>query len=77
MAPHKMKDGNDMHIFWDKQCLNVGQDWEDGFLHGITSSSVIILLLSNKVPTCFKKRKENGGKHSNTRQKLRQEIYVF
>jgi hypothetical protein len=49
LAPHKMHNGNDIFVFWDKQCLNDGQDWEDGFLHGVTSSSVIVLLLSNKV----------------------------
>eukprot|EP00026_Physarum_polycephalum_P001582 Phypoly_transcript_01584.p1 GENE.Phypoly_transcript_01584~~Phypoly_transcript_01584.p1 ORF type:complete len:957 (+),score=134.40 Phypoly_transcript_01584:242-3112(+) len=40
--------GSDLRVFWDKMCLNDGCDWEDGFLHGITSSSVIILLMSNK-----------------------------
>eukprot|EP00026_Physarum_polycephalum_P010311 Phypoly_transcript_10469.p1 GENE.Phypoly_transcript_10469~~Phypoly_transcript_10469.p1 ORF type:complete len:373 (+),score=31.70 Phypoly_transcript_10469:101-1120(+) len=49
LAPQKLQYGPEILVFWDKMCLNDGCDWEEGFLHGITSSSVIILLLSNKV----------------------------
>lgn len=35
--------------FWDKKCLNYGQHWENGFLHGIDSASIIVLLVSMKV----------------------------
>jgi hypothetical protein len=49
LAPQKLQNGADISVFWDKMCLNDGQDWEWGFLHGITSSAVIVLLLSNKV----------------------------
>lgn len=36
-------------VFWDKQCLSYGQDWEQGFLIGLSNSQVIVLLLSAKV----------------------------
>jgi len=34
--------------YWDKKCLNDGQDWEQGFLAGLKSSSIIVLLISSK-----------------------------
>lgn len=50
MLARKRKRNNDAIIsFWDKKCLNLGQNWENGFLHGISSSAVIILLISFKV----------------------------
>jgi hypothetical protein len=49
LAPQKLLQGNEIVVFWDKMCLNDGQDWEDGFLRGIMSSTVIVLLLSNNV----------------------------
>eukprot|EP00026_Physarum_polycephalum_P003518 Phypoly_transcript_03531.p1 GENE.Phypoly_transcript_03531~~Phypoly_transcript_03531.p1 ORF type:complete len:802 (+),score=106.01 Phypoly_transcript_03531:131-2407(+) len=49
LAPQKLQHGAEVFVFWDKMCLNDGCNWEDGFLHGITSSNVIVLLLSNKV----------------------------
>ncbi len=41
--------GIPLYIFWDKKCLRVGQDWEQGFLRGLLTSKVIILLMSKKV----------------------------
>jgi len=49
LASQKSQYSRDLFVFWDKMCLNDGQDWEEGFLHGITNSTVIILLISNKV----------------------------
>ena len=48
LAPSKMN-GEDVFIFWDRKCLNYGQDWEEGFMHGIAHSKVIILVISEKV----------------------------
>jgi hypothetical protein len=53
--------------------LNNGQDWEDGFLHGVTSSSVIVLLLSNKVQN-LKKQFSNAKEYKNSVEK---EIYFL
>ncbi len=41
--------GVPLFMFWDKKCLCIGQDWEYGFLQGLATSKVIILLMSNKV----------------------------
>lgn len=38
-----------LFTFWDKKCLNYGQDWEQGFVHGIMNAQVISLLVSNSV----------------------------
>lgn len=35
-------------MFWDAQCLPIGEDWEKGFLNCLRNSSVIILLVSRK-----------------------------
>jgi len=43
------KDLSQVYCFWDQKCLNYGQDWEEGFLHGLQTCSVIVLLLSSKV----------------------------
>lgn len=50
-----MKTGSGLPVFtfWDKQCLNDGQNWQNGFLKGLQSSKVIILLISNKVCALF------------------------
>ena len=48
LAPSKLN-GEDIFIFWDKKCLNDGQDWEEGFMHGITHSTAIILIINEKV----------------------------
>jgi len=42
------KTGMTTFVFWDAKCLNYGQDWEKGFLNGIKTSHVIVLLVSNK-----------------------------
>lgn len=49
MAPKKKKNGDEVFTFWDKQCLNYGQDWQLGFLHGLKNAKVILLLISEKV----------------------------
>eukprot|EP00026_Physarum_polycephalum_P008042 Phypoly_transcript_08118.p1 GENE.Phypoly_transcript_08118~~Phypoly_transcript_08118.p1 ORF type:complete len:290 (+),score=34.75 Phypoly_transcript_08118:597-1466(+) len=49
LAPQKLQFGAPIVVFWDKMCLNDGCDWEEGFLYGITSATVIVLLLSNQV----------------------------
>lgn len=41
--------GKPLHVFWDKQCLNIGQNWEKEFMHGLINSKVIVLLISNTV----------------------------
>ncbi len=41
--------GIPLKVFWDKKCLNYGQDWEQGFFQGLITSQVIILLMSNRV----------------------------
>lgn len=53
LAVKKKKTGSPLYIFWDKKCLNFGQDWEKGFLRGLTKSQVIVLLLSTKVYSLF------------------------
>jgi hypothetical protein len=49
LAVQKTKRGKSIFVFWDKQCLNDGQNWQSGFIHGLQQSQVIILLLSNSV----------------------------
>lgn len=49
LARQRKASGASVVTFWDKQCLNNGQNWENGFLHGITSSTIIVLLISMKV----------------------------
>ncbi len=41
--------GKLLYTFWDKKCLCYGQDWEHGFLQGLMSAKVIVLLMSRKV----------------------------
>jgi hypothetical protein len=48
LAIKKKKTGMPLFVFWDKKCLNYGQDWESGFLNGLKHSQVIVLLMSNK-----------------------------
>lgn len=54
LAVKKQLNGGDIFVFLDKQCLNYGQNWEVGFLNGLKYSTVIILLMSNKVCAFFK-----------------------
>jgi len=53
---------NDLPVFtfWDKKCLNYGQRWEEGFLHGISTSSVIVLLVSGEVLKMMSQNAANG-----------------
>jgi hypothetical protein len=51
MAVQRGSDRQPLYSFWDKKCLNLGQDWETGFLHALLNSRVIVLLISNKVCT--------------------------
>jgi len=53
LAVRKTKEGKSLFVFWDKKCLNYGQDWEIGFMNGLVNSQVIILLISNKVFLVF------------------------
>jgi hypothetical protein len=46
LAVKKKKTGTALFVFWDKQCLNYGQDWEEGFLNGLKNSQQIVLLIS-------------------------------
>jgi len=48
LACQKMKNGDPVHVFWDIKCLNVGHDWEEGFLRWLTKSKVIVLLISQE-----------------------------
>eukprot|EP00026_Physarum_polycephalum_P008013 Phypoly_transcript_08087.p1 GENE.Phypoly_transcript_08087~~Phypoly_transcript_08087.p1 ORF type:complete len:452 (+),score=62.39 Phypoly_transcript_08087:80-1357(+) len=47
LATKKTKRGKPIYVFWDKTCLNDGQNWEMGFEQGIKNSQVIVLLMSN------------------------------
>lgn len=49
LAVKKSTISDPIFVFLDKQCLTYGQNWEDGFLNGLASSKVIVLLMSNKV----------------------------
>jgi len=49
LAVKKTKNGSPLFVFWDKKCLNDGQNWEMGFMHGLQQSQVIVLLMSNTV----------------------------
>lgn len=51
LAVMKQSNSSDVFVFLDKHCLNYGQNWQDGFLTGLKSARVIILLMSNKVYT--------------------------
>lgn len=49
LAVVRGKDHKSLFVFWDRKCLNYGQDWEKGFLNGLLNSQVIVLLISTKV----------------------------
>ncbi len=49
----QIQNGNHSSVFYDKKCLNFGQNFEDEFLHGLTSARVIVLLVSFKVLKYF------------------------
>lgn len=49
LAAKKKKNGDSVYVFWDVQCLNIGQNWERSFVQGLSNARVIILLISVKV----------------------------
>lgn len=49
LAVQKTKSGLPMFVFWDQKCLNFGKNWESGFLSGLKTAKVIVLLITNKV----------------------------
>lgn len=53
LAVRKQQDGTPVFVYMDKQCLNYGQNWQDGFINGLKSSQIIILLISTKVCHTF------------------------
>ena len=45
---------NSLTMFWDKQCLPFGENWELGFLNCLRNSKVIVLLISPRaVKNCL------------------------
>jgi len=48
LAVKKKKTGIPIFVYWDKKCLNFGQDWESGFMNGLKMSQLIVLLVSTK-----------------------------
>lgn len=58
LAVKKTKSGIPIFVFWDKKCLNYGANWESGFLSGLKTAKVIILLISNKVKINKQRRKK-------------------
>ncbi|KAJ3390775.1 hypothetical protein HDU84_007020 [Entophlyctis sp. JEL0112] len=38
--------GDRPHVFLDQKCLNVGEDWERGFVTGLSHSNIMLALLS-------------------------------
>lgn len=55
LAVCKQHDDSPVFVFLDKQCLNLGQEWQDEFLNGLKSSEVIVLFISTKVCICNEK----------------------
>src|ERR1700677_1565319 len=45
----RKQSGDPVFVFWDFKCLNLGQNWEQGFLNALKNSRVIVLLISMKV----------------------------
>jgi hypothetical protein len=41
MAVQQGSDRQPLYSFWDKKCLNFGQNWETGFLNALLKSRVI------------------------------------
>jgi hypothetical protein len=48
----RKKTGEPVFVFWDYNCLNFGQNWEQGFLNALVNSRAIVLLISMKVYAC-------------------------
>jgi len=38
--------GKNLKVWWDKKCLEPGQNWEEGFVSGLVSSRCFVCLLS-------------------------------
>ncbi len=83
LAVKKKKSGIPIFVFWDRKCLNFGQDWEKGFLNGLIKSQVIVLLISTKVwnnwlsissfcNLCFFVQTDIGRNHQRSSNKTRQ-----
>lgn len=51
VAVMKTGAGLPVYAFWDKECLNDGQNWEKGFVAGLRNAQAIILLISRLVCT--------------------------
>eukprot|EP00048_Salpingoeca_helianthica_P008771 m.125982 g.125982 ORF g.125982 m.125982 type:complete len:339 (+) comp14684_c2_seq2:74-1090(+) len=45
-------------VFFDKHCLNNGEDWEVGFLNGLRTSKVVVPIMSNDAVEGIKKAHE-------------------
>lgn len=45
---HGALTGKGLHVFWDKLCLEPGEDWENGFVNGMISSRCFVPIVSNK-----------------------------
>ena len=63
----KLNGDEDIFIFWDKKCLNDGQDSEVGFMNGILHSTAIILIISEKVWWHQRDRKAQERTKNNVR----------
>lgn len=49
LSCQKTSTGDNVFVYWDKMCLNYGQNWQDGFLFGMQNAKVIVLLISVQV----------------------------
>jgi len=38
----------DLRVWWDKRCLEAGQEWEEGFCKGLVKSAVFVALISKQ-----------------------------
>lgn len=52
-ACKKGETGESIFVFWDKECLNYWQNWQEGFLLGLKNAIVIVLLISEHVSFYF------------------------
>lgn len=49
----KTSDKKPLFVFWDCQCLNDGQNWLKGFVNGIQTTQIIVLIVSASVSISF------------------------
>ncbi len=49
LSIQKKQDGSPLFAFWDKKCLNFGQDFQEEFTNALVLSRAVILLISNSV----------------------------